>query len=83
MWPGGCFRVILNRKGRQGLVPEALEGPVIQIDMRDINIAWRQAVRINYKSMILGGDFHRPGGQVPDRVIGTVMAEFQFACFSP
>ena len=33
--------------------------------------------------MILGGDFHRPGEQVSDRMIGTMVAEFQFAGFSP
>ncbi len=64
-------------------MPEAFEGPVIKIDMGDFNFVWRQAVGIHNKAVVLGGDFHRPGGQVSDRMIGPVMTEFQFACFSP
>ncbi len=64
-------------------MPEAFQGLVIKIDMGNFDFIWRKAVRINNKPVVLGCDFDRPGGQVSDRVIGPVVAEFQFACFSP
>ena len=62
---------------------EAFQGLVIKVDMGDFNFILRKAVCINNKAMVLGCDFHRPGGQVPDRMIGPVVAEFQFACLGP
>ena len=51
---------------------------VVEVDMGYLHITWRQAVDIDAKAVVLGGDFHMTGGQIFDRLVAAAMAEFQF-----
>src|SRR5713226_4392783 len=50
---------------------------VVQIDVRNLDVAGRQRVRIDGKAVVLRRDFDPIGGQVLHRVVGAVMAELQ------
>ncbi len=82
MWAGGSFRVVLDAEERQVLVAHTFVGVVVQIQMRDFDIAGGQRFRIDAETMILGGDFHLIGKEVFHGMIGTVMTELQFKGFS-
>src|SRR5271168_462406 len=50
--------------------------------MGDFNFAGGERVRVNAEAVILCGDFDFLGEQVLDRMIGTVMAEFELEGFA-
>jgi hypothetical protein len=75
--------VILHAEERQILVAHAFVGSVVQIDVRDFDIAGWQGLRIHAKTMVLRGDFHLAGEQILDRVIGAMVAEFQLEGLAP
>ncbi len=75
--PRRSFGMVLHAEKRQGTMAKSLIGPVIQVDMRDFDVARGQRIRIHHETVILRGDFHVPGLQILDRVIRAVMAELQ------
>jgi hypothetical protein len=78
--PGRRFGMILHAKNRLGLVAQALDGLIVQIDAvyRD---AGRQRFRVHGKTMILRRDFDFAGFQVLHRLVCAAMTEFQFKSF--
>jgi len=74
--------MILHAEQGQILVAHAFVGVVVQVDVRDFDVARRERFRIDAETMILRGDFHLAGEQVFDRVIRAVMPEFQLECFA-
>ncbi len=72
--------MILHAKDRPGLVAQALDGLVVQIDAvhRD---ARSQRFRVHRKAVILRRDFDPAGFQILHRLVRAAMAEFQFESF--
>src|SRR5260370_41333533 len=75
--PGRRFRVVLHAEKRQRLVAHALIGVVVQIDVRDFDLAGWQGFRIDAKAVILHGDFDLFRYQVFHRSIRALMPECQ------
>ena len=48
--------MVLNAENRVLLVSHALNCPVVQVDLRDLNLIWTHAFWIDRKSMILRCD---------------------------
>ena len=69
--------MVLHGQQRLIRMSEALDRAVIQIDVREFQADGFQALRRDGETMILRGDFHSLGQQVLDRMIVSVMAEFQ------
>ena len=68
----------LDRADRQARVDESLDGSIVQIPMTDHESAIpRQAVAVDLKFVVLGGDGHPTGAQVHHRVVPTVVAELE------
>ena len=61
---------------------QAFIGVIVQIQVRDFDVARGQRIRIHAESVILRGDFHLPGQQILHRMIRAVMAELQLEGFS-
>ena len=53
---GRRFRMILDAEERQRAVAHAFVGVVVQIDMRDFDVARRKRIGIDAEAMILRGD---------------------------
>src|SRR6187402_192888 len=70
------FRVVLHAEHRLRLVAQALDGAVIEIDVRLLD-AWRQRLAIDGEAVILRSDLHASGFQFLDRMIRTAVAELQ------
>jgi len=66
---GRRFRMILHAEQGQILVAHAFVGVVVQVDVRDFDVARRERFRIDAETVILGGDFHLAGEQIFHRVI--------------
>ncbi|VTR69587.1 putative thioesterase [Desulfosarcina cetonica] len=77
MGPGRRFRMVLDGKGRQPAVPDAFHGVVVQVDVGHLHGIPPQALHIDGKAVILGGDLHPAGIQVLDRLVGPAMAELE------
>jgi hypothetical protein len=75
--------MVLDGKGRQPAVADALHGVVVQVDVGHLDRIGIQTIHIHGKPMILGGDFHLAGDQVLDRLVGSPVAEFQLVCAPP
>src|SRR5579872_617833 len=69
--------MILHAEERESAVAHALVGIVIQVEVRDFDLAGRQGIGVDGKAMILGGDLHVAGAHVFHGMIGAVMAKFQ------
>jgi hypothetical protein len=82
MRPGRSLGMVLNAEERQFFVAHAFVGVVVEIKVRDFDVAGRQRIGIDAETVILGGDFDFLGQQVLHRVIGTMMAELKFERFS-
>src|ERR1700722_20643351 len=72
-----CFWMILHAEKRERAVAHAFVGVVVQIDVRDFDIARRERVGIDAEAVVLGGDFDLLRAQIFHRMVRTVMAEFQ------
>ena len=80
--PGRCLGVVLHRKERQGAVPQSFVGVVIQIYVRDFDVARWQRIRIHAESMILRGDLHLAAQEIFHRMIRSMVAETQLERFA-
>ena len=72
--------MILNRESPQGLVSDSFQSAIIQIYMGDLNLAFRQAVNIDDKTMVLRSYLNSAGETMHYRMVCTVMAKFQLGC---
>ena len=69
------FRMILDRKDRKRLMPQAGDGFVVEVDVGDLDIG-RQAFFRNRKAVVMGCYLYLAGGQVLDRLVAAAVAEF-------
>src|SRR5512132_2324238 len=63
VWAGRRLRVILDSEHRQIPVPEAFDGSVIEVHMRDLELTrplHRPFIAFDREAMILGGNKHSP-----------------------
>ncbi len=72
--PGAAFRVVLDAEGRQGAVAEAFDRAVVQVALRDEEVARWYGGRVHLELVVLAGDVHPAGFEVLDRVVGAVVA---------
>jgi len=56
---------------------KALQGPVIQIDVTQLNVGIVQGFHIHAESMILGCDLYLAGCQVLYRLVSAAVPEFE------
>ena len=73
--------MVLHAKNGLGFMPQAFDGPVIQIEAVDGHIGG-QARRVHGKAMVLGGDFHAAGFQIFHRLVATPVAKLEFEGFA-
>ena len=78
----GSFGVVLHAEEGEFFVAHALVSVVVEIDVGDLDFAGGQGIGIHAEAMILRGDFHFFGEKIFDRMIRTVMAEFEFESFA-
>ena len=76
--PGRGFGMILHAEKRERAVAHALVGVVVQIHVRDLDVARRQRIGIDAETVILRGNLDFAGQQILHRMIRAVMPEFQF-----
>ena len=75
MWTRRRFGMILNREDRQRLVPQAGDGVVVEVDMRNFDICG-QAGGIDREAVVVGGDLDLAGREVFDRLVAAAVAKF-------
>ena len=56
---------------------ESLDRPVVEIALRDEEIALGQRVRVDLELVVLARDVHSARLEVFDRVVGAVVAELE------
>ena len=76
MRPGRCFGVVLHREKRVAAAAKSLQGVVVEVDMGNLDILVFQGIGIHGESVILGGDFDAPAGQMFDGLVGPPVTEF-------
>ena len=82
--PGRPFRVVLDRLDRQVAVAQALDRPVVEVDLADVEPAGPgQRVGDDLDLVVLGGHLDEPAVHVADRMVRPVMAEPQPAGVGP
>src|SRR5579871_2570086 len=74
MRAGGGFRVILHTEERPALVTQALEGLIVEVDVRRFEIG-RQRVEPYREAVVLRRDLDLVGALIQDRLIGATMAD--------
>ena len=77
------FRMILDTEERKAFVAHPFIGMVVEIHVRDFHFARWQRFRVHAKPVILSSDFNFFIKQVLDRMIRTMMPEFQLEGFAP
>ena len=73
----GRLGMILHGESRYAAMPHPLQGLVIQIHVRQFDLACIQRIRVNGKTMVLCCDFHAPGKKVLHRLVPSPMPEFK------
>src|SRR5207244_10412907 len=71
---GAAFGVVLDAEHGQPLVAEALYRAVVEIALRDIEVARRNRVPVDLEFVVLAGDVDPAGVEVLDGVVGAVVA---------
>src|SRR5690242_18028954 len=79
--PGRRLRMILHGEKRHAGPPQALDGLIVQIEMREFG-ASLERLGIDREAMVLGSDLHAVGAEVLHRVIRAVMAEAELVGFA-
>src|SRR4029079_876818 len=75
------FRVILHAEYWQCTVPDSLDGPVIQVDVSDLEVGRSGNpgfVSFDREAVILGGDQHATGLHFLHRMISAAMTVGEF-----
>ena len=57
-------------------MPDPLDGPVIKVDVRDLNVI-RKRLLLHRKAVVLTGDFNLPSGKLLYRMVPTPVSELQ------
>jgi len=73
----GSFRVVLDTEDRFEFVTHAFDGLIVQINPIDLHFR-RQALGVNCKPMILGGNFHTARLELFDRLVAATVTKFEF-----
>ena len=68
--------MVLHGKERLLRMPQALDRPVVQVEMGDFR-PLLQRIDVHTETMILGRNLNLPGGEVHHRLVAPVMAEFE------
>ena len=68
--------MVLHGEERQLLVREALDGPVVEVDVRELGAA-AERVDVDGEAVVLRGDLDLAGGQIHDRLVAAVVAELE------
>ncbi len=76
MGAGRRFGMVLDAEHRLRAVPHALHRAVVQIDAVDDDLRGKR-LRIDGKTVVLGGDFDAPAGQILDGLVGAAMTELE------
>ena len=71
---GAGLGVVLDGEGREGLVAEALDGAVVEVDVRDLELR-RERVREDREVVVLRGDLHLARRQLLHRMVAPVVPE--------
>src|SRR5438034_11699923 len=75
--------MILNAERGKSTVFKAFNGVVVQIDVSNVDFVHVQTFRVDSETVILRRNFHLLALCVQDRMISTMMSEFQFECSPP
>ena len=73
---GRGLGVILDAEDRQALVPQSLEGLVVQVDVTGLDVGGQRG-RVDGEAVVLGRDLDLAGRLVADRVVGASVAELE------
>ena len=63
MWPGSGLGVVLHAEQRHRPMLQAFKGVVVQVDVRQLDFALFERVRIDGEVMVVGRDFDFASGQ--------------------
>src|SRR5262249_12981823 len=74
---GRCFRVVLDAEDGVLLVAHALEGAVVEVDVRRLDVGGEGGGG-GGENVVLGRDLDAAGGAVEDGLVGAAMAELEF-----
>ena len=69
--------VVLDAEDGKGAVAETFDRAVVQVALRNEEVAGRDRRRVHLELVVLAGDVHPARLEVFDRVVGAVVAEWQ------
>src|SRR5438132_801439 len=72
--PRAAFGVVLDAEHRQRAVTEAFDRSIVQVALRDVEVAGGDRGRIDLELVVLAGDVHTARVEVLDRMVGAVVA---------
>src|SRR2546430_12374886 len=61
--------VVLHGDDRLAAMPETLERLIVQIDVRELNVALFQRIGIDCEAVVLRGDLHATAAQILHRMV--------------
>lgn len=76
------FRMKLYREDGEASVPYPLQGVIVQVGVRDLDVVCVERIGINTESVVLDGDVDLSCGQIHDWVIRPVVTELHLECLS-
>src|SRR5450755_4414522 len=71
------FGVVLNAENRFTAMPQTFYRIVVQIQVRDFHVRVLQGIGIDTEAVILRGDLYLPRSVVKNRMIRSMVAEFE------
>src|SRR2546425_11724775 len=74
--------MILHAEHRTRAMAEALDGSVVQIEMRHLDVLGQRR-RVDGEAVVLRSDFDLPGLELLHRMIRAAMTEFQLERLAP
>src|SRR5437867_10870277 len=77
MRAGRRLGMILNAERGKSTVFKAFNGVVVQIDVSNVDLVHVKSFRVDSETVILRGNFHPLALDVQDRLIFSMMPEFQ------
>lgn len=80
MGAGSGFGVVLDAEDGQGLVANAFDSAVVEVDVGDFHIV-RQSVWVDCETVVLRGDGDFAGTEILDGLIASTVAEFELVGF--
>ena len=83
MGSGGGLGVVLNREQGEFSVDQALQGPVVQVDMARFKVRILQRFHINAEPVVLRSDLNPAGLQILYRLVSTPVPELELKGAAP